>query len=543
MLTELYCDKFRDDDSVRSPIQFHKGLNIVLGGQLGDNSVGKTTFLQIIDFAFGGKTYIEKNKELIEKVGSHDIRFSFLFNQQLYYFVRGTTQPHYVWKCNDLYEKQERMKVGDFCSFLQSSYNMKDINSFRDSVSPFCRIFGKASDNVDRILQNSNREATKKGVLRLFDLFNYGFELRKSIARIEEIDNKRQFMKLGSDYGYFPKMTEKKYEENSKKLVKLKAEKDLLVSKFSIKTCDLDSEKMRMIAQGQSEIIKLKRQKYKIQTSLSINELNNPEKYFVSQNEIENLKTFFPNLNCSKIEEIEKFHQGIYSLLKDECKKEKDNLEHVLEVINGKIELLEKECLEITNISSMPQMELIQYASLEEEIRRIEMENKAYADRKKLDVDKKETKESLMNVFSEFAPKIQTEIQNYLHEIVLGELKDLIKVPSFALDDISHYKLKVPIDQGTGTIALARFLFDFCMINKSCLPLMMSDSVWLSQMENARYEKMLELSSKCKKQVFISADKNAVLSNEKWKSKIVLELSKGHELFGIDLRKPDSNPR
>ena len=85
MLTELYCDKFRDDDSVRSPIQFHKGLNIVLGGQLGDNSVGKTTFLQIIDFAFGGKTYIEKNKELIEKVGSHDIRFSFLFNQQLYY--------------------------------------------------------------------------------------------------------------------------------------------------------------------------------------------------------------------------------------------------------------------------------------------------------------------------------------------------------------------------------------------------------------------------------------------------------------------------
>lgn len=188
-------------------------------------------------------------------------------------------------------------------------------------------------------------------------------------------------------------------------------------------------------------------------------------------------------------------------------------------------------------------MELIQYASLEEEIRRIEMENKAYADRKKLDVDKKETKESLMNVFSEFAPKIQTEIQNYLHEIVLGELKDLIKVPSFALDDISHYKLKVPIDQGTGTIALARFLFDFCMINKSCLPLMMSDSVWLSQMENARYEKMLELSSKCKKQVFISADKNAVLSNEKWKSKIVLELSKGHELFGIDLRKPDSNPR
>lgn len=543
MLTELYCDKFRDNDAVRPPIQFHKGLNIVLGGQLGDNSVGKTTFLQIIDFAFGGKTYIEKNKELIENIGSHEIRFSFLFNQQLYYFIRDVVQPQYVWKCNELYEPQERMKVSDFCSFLQSSYNMKDVNSFRDSVSPFCRIFGKASDNVDKILQNSNREATKKGVLRLLDLFGYGLELRTSIARLDEISDKRQFMKLGSDYGYFPKMTEKKYEENKKKLVKLNAQKDSIVSKFSLKISDLDSEKMEMIAHNQSEFIKLKRQKYKIQTSLSINEINNPEKYSVSQNEIENLKIFFPNLNYSKIEEIEKFHKGICFLLKDESKKEKENLEHILEIIDEKLYSLEKECSQIANISSMPQMELVQYASLDEEIRRIEMENKAYADRKKLDVEKKETKETLTSAFSKFAPMVQTEIQNYLDEIVLGELKNLIKVPSFELDDISHYKLRVPIDQGTGTIAFARFLFDFCMVNKSCLPLMMSDSVWLSQMEVARYEKMLELSSGCEKQVFISSDKNAVLSNEKWMSKIVLKLSKGHELFGVDLRKTGSVSR
>ena len=41
----------------RKPIIFHEGLNTVLGGQSADNSIGKSTFLLIIDYVFGGDTY------------------------------------------------------------------------------------------------------------------------------------------------------------------------------------------------------------------------------------------------------------------------------------------------------------------------------------------------------------------------------------------------------------------------------------------------------------------------------------------------------
>ena len=46
-------------------------------------------------------------------------------------------------------------------------------------------------------------------------------------------------------------------------------------------------------------------------------------------------------------------------------------LEHVLEIIDEKLNLLEKECSQIANISSKPQMELVQCALSEEEIRRL----------------------------------------------------------------------------------------------------------------------------------------------------------------------------
>ena len=55
MLNEIICDEFKE-----KKITFHKGLNVVLGDELGSNSIGKSTFLMIIDYVNGGKDYVMK---------------------------------------------------------------------------------------------------------------------------------------------------------------------------------------------------------------------------------------------------------------------------------------------------------------------------------------------------------------------------------------------------------------------------------------------------------------------------------------------------
>ncbi len=50
MLVEIHCDEFMSYGKPRKPIIFHEGLNTVLGGQSADNSIGKSTFLLIIDY-------------------------------------------------------------------------------------------------------------------------------------------------------------------------------------------------------------------------------------------------------------------------------------------------------------------------------------------------------------------------------------------------------------------------------------------------------------------------------------------------------------
>ena len=66
MLVEVQCDKFIKHGEIRKPIQFHAGLNTVIGDDNGSNSVGKSTFLMILDFVFGGKDYVNKCMDVQE---------------------------------------------------------------------------------------------------------------------------------------------------------------------------------------------------------------------------------------------------------------------------------------------------------------------------------------------------------------------------------------------------------------------------------------------------------------------------------------------
>ena len=71
LLREIKCDKFISHGQKRNPIRFHEGLNTVLGGIAADNSIGKTTFMLIIDYAFGGSTFA--TSDAASQIGDHTI--------------------------------------------------------------------------------------------------------------------------------------------------------------------------------------------------------------------------------------------------------------------------------------------------------------------------------------------------------------------------------------------------------------------------------------------------------------------------------------
>lgn len=167
MLHEIYCEQFH-----QKRIVFNPGLSVVLGTNAGDNSIGKSTFLLIIDYVFGGSTYAGTT-DIIENVGSHDIYFSFIFGEEIFKFCRNSINAHTVWKCNDSYEKVEEIGLNDYCKWLDSKYaiSLPEL-SFRDAVGRYIRVYGKNNCDERHPLHYQATEKAEKACTALLKLFD-----------------------------------------------------------------------------------------------------------------------------------------------------------------------------------------------------------------------------------------------------------------------------------------------------------------------------------------------------------------------------------
>ena len=93
MLKEIRCDKFAPNHQV---IKLNEGLNTVLGSSSGTNAIGKSTFLWVIDYAFGGDRYYSMSDDIKKEIGPHTIHFTYEFEGQPYYFYRSSS----IWSNN-----------------------------------------------------------------------------------------------------------------------------------------------------------------------------------------------------------------------------------------------------------------------------------------------------------------------------------------------------------------------------------------------------------------------------------------------------------
>ena len=68
-------------------VLFHSGLNVILGDANATNSVGKSTMLMVVDFAFGGKDLLLHNDDVVKELGHHEYLFTFQFADEVYRFA------------------------------------------------------------------------------------------------------------------------------------------------------------------------------------------------------------------------------------------------------------------------------------------------------------------------------------------------------------------------------------------------------------------------------------------------------------------------
>ena len=540
LLKQISCDEFQIDGHPRGPINFKKGLNVVLGGKSGTNSIGKSTFLMILDFVFGGTDYITKDSDVQKNVGQHSVKFIFEFKGKNYYFSRSTKDFKNINVCDKNFKplKGKCMTLDKYLDFLLKQYNLDKLGlTFRNAVGRFIRVYNRQTVDEKRPLQNVAQEPGKKQVYSLLKLFD-------KYSSIEERENaneeaKRAYKVFTNASKYIPIVSSKKqYKENLKRINDLDQQlKNLEIQNDNgvLTLDDIQLSKLRKIQNDLSQLQELKNTYINRLSIINSNEESGVKRY---KNDYHELIRFFPDVNIQKIEEIDSFHHQVTKFLELEFQKEKDNLERNIEYIDQQSSRLIKEVRDIKK-QQAPNVQtalLNEYADIKMELNKLEDENKNFDEKNRLNQNKKDQKEALDATVNNELIEVQDSLNTKMQELNEKVCKSKLFQPPHIELKPNGYSFETINDQGTGTSYKGLILFDQACLELTNLPFFIHDSLLFSNIELDRKNRIIEMYERETKQIFISIDTIDLLSKQVQqiiKNDTILKLERGgKELFG-----------
>ncbi|MBQ1627687.1 MAG: DUF2326 domain-containing protein [Treponema sp.] len=532
MLCEIKCDAFKTSET----FQIYDGLNIILGQDSKANSIGKSTFLLAIDFAFGGNSYVDSKNKIVKLFGNHTICFAHKFETNTYYFSRSTETPDVVAKCDESYKSiGENINLKEFTDFLKKEYKLeKSELTFREIVSVYSHIAGRFETDFENPLKNEGDTSQSKGITRFEKLFPEYENIKPKAKSLELAETKAKAFQSAANYGFI-----KSAASSDKEAQKLISEKEELIK-------DLDETKTGKVqeifafegktaqeaADIKNELKRLRSKRSRLQSEIaSIQKLDSTSK--VSEDDLKVLQTYFPSVNLKKIQDVQSFHNSIHKIVNKECKDEEEKLNKRLLDVIKEIEELENRIS--PDLKDIPQTVLEEYGKKSVRIEQIEKSLEYYELKKNLQSEKSNAENELRMTQEQALSSIAGKVNNALAGFD-EENKNLI----FEFPSQKSYSLYRENDVGTGTKHLNLIIFDLAVLSITDVPFLIHDSYIFHELEDERVNFSLSLyvdfCKKYRKQIFIALDgqdkcnenSKAIIENAK-----VIHLGKGKEtLFG-----------
>lgn len=575
MLYEIWSDRFRTGGKhgeVRPPIRFHAGLNTVLGTQARTNSIGKSTFLMIIDYVFGGDDYLDSDAHTF--VGEHEIYFTFLFGNTMHRFCRKTIEKDVVYLCENctwdeeqarlerirLNEEKvkdapallehdlnpyvltdETLKVTEYCKFLFEKYRIKSDNiSFRNIVGRYFRVYGRPNHDEHKPLHSTPRELDDKAITALQRLFGETQQIKDLKANEKAKGDEKKAYKAAQKYHLVRHITTKRaLKEATEERDKLRAELNDLVRSKDRETEQADLSRSDEATAINRKLAALRRSRSRLKSQLEALYINIDGHTAITQGDISDLVFFFPEANIEMLQNIESFHQRLRTVLKSEMSEERAELQSSINNLDAEIRALEEQYRSLGIPTRLPTPFLQNYSDLTMRIKDLNAQIDSFQKNRDVNDAHKAAVAALKAAQEKELPRIAGEINAQMVRIsdeILGPERE---APRLDLKDGKSYTFGTSTNRGTGNNYKNLIIYDLSILSKTDLPAIIHDSFLLTDIGDTPTAAIVKQYIKIEplgKQVFIALDKTESYGEETDKDlndHQVLYLSEdGNELFG-----------
>lgn len=535
MLIEVCCDQFRE-----RVINFHSGLNVVLGDSVATNSIGKSTLLMVLDFIFGGETFLEHNKDVVYELGDHDYNYAFRFGKNSYFFRRGTHTPGLVYACNDKYEEKEPLSIEDYKTFLKSKYSLEDIDlTFRSITSLFARVWGKENLDVKHPLHSFKSQKSSDCITNAIKLFKKYDSIRILSEDVKRKSEENSTIGKAFKEGLIPKTSKPNYKNNLNTISEIDTEIEDIkknLAKYAINIAEIVNKEVMELKTVKDNLLS---EKLSLDSRLSRVKSDLVQNKSIKSKHLSPLTKFFPAVDTDRIGQVEMFHSKITRILRKELKDSEAELSESLQSITDEINWIDEKIK--SNISNIENPNIIidrvydlskAHATASSEIEHFETDTKIKS-------ELKEAKKFLANEKTRILEFIENILNDKIKRFVFKIYSGNRRSPSLHLGQNS-YTFEVVEDTGTGKAYSNLILLDLAFLETTELPFLMHDSVLFKNIQNSAVAGLVDLYEETGKQVFIAIDEVEKYGKEagsKLKKRKVIELDNNNVLYVKDWRK------
>ena len=539
MLTELSSPAFMESGTMRPKIRFKPGLNIVLGKADGENSIGKSTSMPVIDFAFGGNTYADKN-DAIRHIGDHTLFFAFRFNGQNYYFSRSTASADTITVCNENYAPTETVySKSEFVNWLKKMYAIDFVDlSFRETLSSFFRIAGKENIDVLHPLRGIKGAGMEKSIRILVKLFDRYKDVKEFSSRLEEQSKKLTTYTNARKYQFVSDIVDGKtqFEGNLALIHDLEMELESLTESQAESHSEEEIKKSKLKSKLKAEKLKLERQIESKEHRVQLLDMSLEYGLYPQESELTDLHEYFPTINIRKLYDIENYHRKLAVILDQQFSEEKQNLLRDIEELKNHAKILTDDMKGLGITGNLSKEFLDRHSEIKGKIDALKEQNAAYLTLTQLKEAKSKAASQLHQRIEGVLADIQNDL-NYQMKMYNGTLyREQHKPPHLVFREYNSYIFETPDDTGTGTNYKGLVLYDLAVLALTALPAIGHDSLILKNVSDGSIDGIMRIYEGFQKQIFIAFDKqDAYQENTRRivKENTVLKLSdNGGELYG-----------
>ena len=538
MLVEMMSPVFKEGGKERPPIRFKKGLNVILGTEDGENSIGKSSAMLAIDFVFGGSTYISSDG--VRHKGDHTIFFTFSFGGTEYRFSRNTGTPGDIYVCSEGYQLTgEIWTKTQFVEWLKVQYGIDFSGlSFRETVSSFFRIYGKENTDERRPLKGLPGENMQKSIEVLVKLFDRYKDVEVFNGRLEEQKKKLSAFREARKYRFVPDLVGGKtqYEENVRQINTLQIELDNLLTAQNESHSEQDIEKGQIKAELQGQKLRLETDIQSKRRRLVLLGMSLEYGLYPTEADLTALQEFFPGVNVRKIYEVERYHKKLAAILQEQFMAEKESVETEVSDLQMQVQDIIAKISQLGYVGNLSKEFLDKHSEIKGRIDALKAQNEAYLTLTDLEDAKKMADELLKRAIEDILADIERAVNDKMKEFNDSLFSDARKAPRLMFREYNSYLFETPDDTGTGSNYKGLVIYDLAILYLTALPAIAHDSLILKNIGDGAIDGIMRLYAGTEKQVFIAFDKQVAYRQDTQQTvsdNTVLALSgNGGELYG-----------